>query len=88
MGSRKNVPESKAEISAHEGNKYLLNVHVVFYTALCSVLCMSVGLIAVFFLSPVGSSDVYVADTSPSQHSVALYVILPIGQYMTYTHSI
>ncbi|XP_053494214.1 low-density lipoprotein receptor [Ictalurus furcatus] len=43
-GSRKNIPETKTEISPREG-----------------------------------SNDVYVAVTSPSQHSLALYVILPIA---------
>ncbi|XP_058259307.1 low-density lipoprotein receptor [Hemibagrus wyckioides] len=42
-GFRKNVPETKTEITANEG-----------------------------------SNDVHIADTSPSQHSVALYIILPI----------
>lgn len=45
---------------------------------------MCVSIVIVFFLSPVGSNDVHIADTSPSQHSVALYIILPIGLYANY----
>lgn len=79
-GSRKNIPETKTEISPREGNKYFLNVQYILYAIqLCVMYCN-----CWVFLSPVGSNDVYVAVTSPSQHSLALYVILPIGLYQTY----
>lgn len=47
-------------------------------------MCVSMVCIDVLLLSPVGSNDVHVAVTSPSEHSVALYIFLPIGLYITY----